>query len=83
MKLKILITVPLLLVIFIIGCKKFDLEAFSHGRNRGTNKCYFYYSGYKGTLIDLGDNGEVQEYGFCLSYLNKPPTIVDKAISTL
>lgn len=79
MKLKILISVPLLILLIIIGCKKFDLERIAMIRtDQPTNVLQTSVSAY-GSIIDLGDDESVMEYGFCLSYVNKPPTIENKA----
>lgn len=81
MKSKIFISALLItLFIFISGCKKIDLERIAMIRtDQPTNVFETSVNAY-GSIIDLGKDESVQEYGFCLSYVNKPPTTEDKAV---
>ncbi|MCD4730396.1 MAG: hypothetical protein K8R74_07340 [Bacteroidales bacterium] len=81
MKSKIFISALLItLFILISGCKKIDLERIAMIRtDQPTNVLETSVNAY-GSIIDIGKDESVQEYGFCLSYINKPPTINDKAV---
>lgn len=65
--------------IFIIGCKKIDLERIAMVTTGEPSSIQQTSVQAIGSIIDLGDEESIQEYGFCLSYINKPPTIDDKA----
>lgn len=79
MKLKILISVLLLVVIFIIGCKKFDLERLAKVTTGSPMNVSYTSVGASGVLVDLGEDEDILEYGFCLSANNFPPTLENKA----
>lgn len=82
MKLKILISIPLLVLIIFIGCKKFDLDRIAKVRTDPPSNVTDNSVNANGSIVDLGQDGSVQEYGFCLSFSNKPPTIEDKDYQT-
>jgi hypothetical protein len=81
MKSKIFISALLItLFIFISGCKKIDLERIAMVTTGEPSHVQQTSVRAYGSIIDLGKEERIQEYGFCLSYNNKPPTIDDKAI---
>jgi len=80
MKLKILISIPLIILIIIIGCKKVDMVRLASVVTGEPSNVLETSVHAEGEIIDLGEAESVQEYGFCLSYMNLPPTIDDKAV---
>jgi len=79
MKLKILISIPILILIIVIGCKKVDLVRLAAVITGEPSNVLETSVHADGSIIDLGEAESVQEYGFCLSYINKLPTVNDKA----
>jgi len=69
----------LLVSIIIISCKKVDIERIAMVTTDETSNVLQNSVTAYGSIIDLGEEERIQEYGFCLSYINKPPTIDDKA----
>ena len=68
-----------LVSLIIISCKKVDLERLAMVTTGDPSNIQQTSVTAYGSIIDLGDDEQIQEYGFCLSYINKPPTIDDKA----
>lgn len=65
--------------IIINSCKKIDIERIAKVTTGEPANVQQTSVEASGSIIDLGEEEYIQEYGFCLSYINTPPTIYDKA----
>jgi len=67
-----------LVFIYFPGCKKIDLERIAYVKTYPAENILSTSVSATGDIVDLGDGGQIKEYGFCLSYPHLP-TIADKA----
>ena len=69
-----------LVFIYFPGCKKIDLKRIAYVKTEPAEDVSPASVKATGDIIDLGEGDKVKEYGFCLSYINKPPTLDNKAV---
>lgn len=69
--------------IIIISCKKVDVERLAVVTTGDPSNVQQTSVTAYGSIIDLGEDEKIQEYGFCLNIINPdtiiPPTLDDKA----